>query len=147
MLSYTYPFLVPSFALIATTTTSTMLPKSCLLAILAALSATSALTIPQIAKHQPAATSEESYIHPSLLLSANDHSDLSTATLDFADGFSAEVMAEMEAHMRDYKGWDMSEKRLISLQGSGEMGEEELKWVTEWDKVLLKAKGRKFMDV
>lgn len=49
--------------------------------------------------------------------------------------------------MRDYKGWDMSEKRLISLQGSGEMGEEEFKWVTEWDKVLLKAKGRKFMDV
>lgn len=124
-----------------------MLPKSCLLAILAALSATSALTIPQTAKDQSAATREESYIHPSLLLSSNDHSDLSTATLDFADGFSAEVMAEMEAHMRDYKGWDMSEKRLISLQGSGEMGEEEFKWVTEWDKVLLKAKGRKFMDV
>lgn len=124
-----------------------MLPKSCLLAILAALSAASALTIPQTAKHDSAVTTEESYIHPSFLLSANDHSDLSSATLNFADGFSAEVMAEMEAHMRDYKGWDINEKRLISLQGSGAMGEEEFKWVTEWDKVLLKAKGRKFMDV
>ncbi|KAI5449972.1 hypothetical protein NCC49_003863 [Naganishia albida] len=124
-----------------------MLPKSCLLAILAALSAASALTIPQTAKHDSAVTTEESYIHPSFLLSADDHSDLSSATLNFADGLSAEVMAEMEAHMRDYKGWDMNEKRLISLQGSGAMGEEEFKWVTEWDKVLLKAKGRKFMDV
>lgn len=125
-----------------------MLPTSCLLAVLAALSATSALTIPHTDKHRAdVASTDESHIHPSLLLSSNVQAGLAASTLDIADGFSAEVLAEMEAHMRDYKGWDMGEKRLISLQGSGEMGGEEFKWVTEWDKVLLKAKGTKFMDV
>lgn len=48
--------------------------------------------------------------------------------------------------MKDYQGWDLDEMRLISIQRAGET-EEELKWVTEYDKIVLKTKGWKFMDM
>ncbi|KAJ9113230.1 hypothetical protein QFC22_006069 [Naganishia vaughanmartiniae] len=124
-----------------------MLPTSCLVAILAALSVSSALTIPQPPKHHaPAAAFHEIDVnpHPSLRLS-NTPSDFSEYAV-LEDGFAPDVLAEMEAHMKDYKGWDLDEMRLISIQRPGET-EEEVKWVTEYDKIILKTKGWKFMDI
>lgn len=125
-----------------------MLPKSCLIAVLATLSVSSALTIPQPPKYRPAAAAvlheNDVNTHPSLRLSnsLNDFSEY--AALE--DSFAPEVLAEMEAHMKDYQGWDLDEMRLISIQRAGET-EEELKWVTEYDKIVLKTKGWKFMDM
>jgi hypothetical protein len=116
----------------------TMLPKSCLIAVLAALIGTSALSIPR-----PAAQHHDQ-IPASLLLSNADQSSLAASVFEITDALDAGVVAEIDAHLRDYKGWDLEEKRLISMEG--EMGEE-YKWVTEMDKVLMRAKGVKFMDM
>lgn len=115
-----------------------MLPKSCLIAVLAALVGTSALSIPrpQVQHHDQIPTS--------LLLSNAEQSSLAASAFDITDALDASVLAEMDAHLPDYKGWNLEEKRLISVEG--EMGEE-YKWVTEMDKVLMRAKGVKFMDM
>jgi hypothetical protein len=115
-----------------------MLPKSCLIAVLAALVGTSALSIPrpQVQTHHE--------IPASLLLGTADQSSLAASAFEITDALDAGVLAEMDDHLRDYKGWDLEEKRLISLEG--DVGEE-YKWVTEMDKVLMRAKGVKFMDM
>ncbi|KAJ9104669.1 hypothetical protein QFC21_002167 [Naganishia friedmannii] len=127
-----------------------MLPTSCLVAILAALSVSSALTIPQPPKHHPAAAAAAAFHeidvnpHPALRLSNSPSAFSEYEVLE--NSFAPEILAEMEAHMKDYKGWDLDEMRLISIQRPGET-EEELKWVTEYDKIILKTKGFKFMDI
>lgn len=125
-----------------------MLPTSCLVAILAALSVSSALTIPQPPKHHSTVSAAFHEIdispHPFLRLS-NSPSDVPESGVH-EESFDVEELAEMDAHMKDYKGWDLDEMRLISIQRGDQM-EEEFKWVTEYDKIILKTKGFKFMDM
>lgn len=115
-----------------------MLPTSCLIAVLAALATSSALTIPRPAQIQ------EHHIPSALRLSETDQTALASSVLAINDVIPASTLEEMEDHLADYKGWDLEEKRLIAMEG--EMGEE-FKWVTEMDKVALRAKGKRFMDM
>lgn len=131
------PFLPPSFPFPYIIYIATMLPTSCLIAVLVAL-ASSALTIPR-----PPHTVDVQ-IPAILRLSDTDQTSLTASAFEITDALPASVLAEMDDHMADYASWDLSEKRLISIEGPEG---EEYKWVTEMDKVVLRANGKKFMDM
>ncbi|GHJ84538.1 hypothetical protein NliqN6_0940 [Naganishia liquefaciens] len=116
-----------------------MLPTSCLIAVLAALvTSSSAVIIPRPAQVQ------EHYVPSTLQLGETDQTALASSVLAINDVLSVSALKEMDEHLKDYKGWNLEEKRLIAMEG--EMGEE-FKWVTEMDKVALRAKGTRFMDI